>query len=458
MTEMSTPYYKILDLTLVFLACCVAYWVRFDTIVLPLYYFLPTAIFTVISTFALSITKFYQITNSQYSTVKAVAAASGLIVAAILTIACLYLTKTGENYSRIWLTTSVIFSFFFLVVARYILEIGFNISTGPRVIVLLGQGKTTERITKKLQSDTNKSIYLASTFNVKESDTKPENRALLEVLNYIEEYRKNIDIKHPIVEIWITHDIFSRFNHYELEKTFSDTSTSLVYVPEMPDLNIKSEKQVELVLGIPTINSNFSKRQKFNKLTKLIEDQVIAWIALITLLPIFIVIATLIKFDSPGPIIYKQTRYGLGGKGFTIWKFRTMIDRAPENQFTQASENDPRVTRIGAYLRRTSLDELPQLFNVLSGKMSIVGPRPHPDKLNEQYRNIVQEYMQRHTFKPGITGLAQINGYRGELLESSDMDNRVHYDLNYIKNWSLSLDIYIILKTFAHLITTDKAY
>lgn len=151
-----------------------------------------------------------------------------------------------------------------------------------------------------------------------------------------------------------------------------------------------------------------------------------------------------IKLTSPGPVLFKQNRYGLNGKQIPVWKFRTM--RVMENSavVTQATRNDPRITRFGAFLRKTSLDELPQFFNVLQGTMSIVGPRPHAVAHNEQYRLLVENYMIRHKVKPGITGLAQIHGFRGETDTIDKMEKRIQYDLEYIQSWSLLLDIKIV--------------
>ncbi len=155
-----------------------------------------------------------------------------------------------------------------------------------------------------------------------------------------------------------------------------------------------------------------------------------------------------VKFSSPGPVLFRQKRQGWDGRHFTVYKFRSMVvHREGSGQLTQASKGDARVTPLGAFLRRTSLDELPQFFNVLQGTMSIVGPRPHAIEHNEQYKDLVDDYMLRHKVKPGITGWAQINGWRGETDTIEKMRKRVEYDLYYIENWSLWFDLRIILLT-----------
>ncbi len=153
------------------------------------------------------------------------------------------------------------------------------------------------------------------------------------------------------------------------------------------------------------------------------------------------------RLSSPGPILFRQKRYGLDGKPFHVLKFRTMYVAEADQDFVQATRGDPRVTRVGALLRRTSLDELPQLLNVLGGSMSVVGPRPHPVKLNEEFRGQVRRYMVRHKIKPGITGLAQVSGARGETDSLDKMVRRIEYDLQYIRSWSPALDLRILART-----------
>jgi putative colanic acid biosynthesis UDP-glucose lipid carrier transferase len=154
-----------------------------------------------------------------------------------------------------------------------------------------------------------------------------------------------------------------------------------------------------------------------------------------------------VRLSTPGPIFYRQKRYGLDGQEIRVWKFRTMTVCDSDEQFRQATANDPRVTRIGAVLRTTSLDELPQLFNVLDGSMSLVGPRPHATLQNEEYRNLIQGYMLRHKVKPGITGLAQVSGWRGETDTLEKMEKRIECDHRYIREWSLLMDLKILVRT-----------
>ena len=180
--------------------------------------------------------------------------------------------------------------------------------------------------------------------------------------------------------------------------------------------------------------------------------------ALIVLAPFLLIIGLLIKLSSPGPIIFRQRRYGFDGHIIDVYKFRTMTVTEDGAVVRQATREDRRVTRVGRILRRYSIDELPQLINVLGGSMSLVGPRPHAVAHNEQYRGLIKGYMVRHKVPPGITGLAQVHGCRGETSDLEDMRRRIDYDLEYLRHWSPALDLRILLKTLAVLLNDRKAY
>jgi putative colanic acid biosynthesis UDP-glucose lipid carrier transferase len=193
-----------------------------------------------------------------------------------------------------------------------------------------------------------------------------------------------------------------------------------------------------------------------NAIIKRIIDVIISFIYLITLFPLmYLVLGILIKISSPGPVIFVQERTGLKGKKFKCYKFRSMKCNA-DAHIRQATTVDERKTRIGDFIRRTNLDEFPQFINVLKGEMSVVGPRPHPIFLNEKYSQFIEKYMIRHLVKPGVTGLAQINGFRGEINRLEEMEKRIEMDIWYLENWSMLLDLKIIIKTVFIMIKGDK--
>ncbi|MDM7109756.1 exopolysaccharide biosynthesis polyprenyl glycosylphosphotransferase, partial [Klebsiella pneumoniae] len=203
----------------------------------------------------------------------------------------------------------------------------------------------------------------------------------------------------------------------------------------------------EEINGVPVVPLFDTPLNGINMVFKRVEDVFFSIIILFLISPVLAVIALLIKLTSPGPILFKQIRYGMDGKAIKVWKFRSMKVMENDDRVIQATKNDTRVTKVGGFLRKTSLDELPQFINVLFGSMSIVGPRPHAVAHNEQYRKLIQGYMLRHIVKPGITGLAQVNGWRGETDTLDKMEKRIEYDLEYIRTWNIVLDIKIIFLT-----------
>ncbi|RKS84686.1 putative colanic acid biosynthesis UDP-glucose lipid carrier transferase [Orbus hercynius] len=247
------------------------------------------------------------------------------------------------------------------------------------------------------------------------------------------------------------HDIVS------LVKDLADTTCSVMLLPDIFTFNLLRSR-IYTINNLPVVSIYDTPFKGINALVKRLEDIVVASIILILISPVLLGIALAIKLTSKGPIIFKQDRYGIHGKIIKIWKFRSMKVMENDAQVQQATKNDPRFTPIGKFLRRTSLDELPQFFNVLLGDMSIVGPRPHAIVHNEQYRAIILGYMLRHKVKPGITGWAQINGYRGETDTLDKMEKRVEYDLEYIRNWSVSFDIRIIFLTILKGFISKTAY
>jgi putative colanic acid biosynthesis UDP-glucose lipid carrier transferase len=239
---------------------------------------------------------------------------------------------------------------------------------------------------------------------------------------------------------------------------FSDTTVSIYYCPPLFGFDPVNAGWGDLN-GHPVISiveSPFSGPDRRH--LKRAEDLILSTLILILIAPFLLLVALAIKSTSPGPVLFRQTRYGLDGREFQMLKFRTMHNSESSKAFVQATRNDPRVTPIGAFLRKTSIDELPQFFNVMAGHMSIVGPRPHPVVLNEEHRKLIPRYMLRHIVKPGITGWAQINGYRGETETVDLMRKRVEFDLHYIKRWSIGLDLRILLRTLVVGFAGPRAY
>ena len=251
---------------------------------------------------------------------------------------------------------------------------------------------------------------------------------------------------HGVREVYITLPLGSQPRIVKLLEQLQGTTASLFFVPDVFGISI-IQGRLKDMNGVPVVGICETPFTGTNQLIKRTSDLVLASLILILTSPLLIAIAIGVKLSSPGPVIFRQRRNGLDGDEIVVWKFRTMTTQDDGNDVPQATRNDPRVTRFGALLRVSSLDEMPQFFNVLQGSMSIVGPRPHAVTHNEQYRQIIKAYMVRHKVKPGITGWAQVNGQRGETDTIEKMRARVEYDLEYLRNWSLGLDLRIIVGT-----------
>ena len=262
---------------------------------------------------------------------------------------------------------------------------------------------------------------------------------------------------HGIKEVFITLPLGSQPRILELLESVQGTTASIFFVPDVFGISI-IQGRLQDMNGVPVVGICETPFTGTNELVKRISDVVLAVLILVLISPLLLAIAIGIKISSPGPVIFRQRRNGLDGGEITVYKFRSMTTQDNGDVVAQATKDDPRITPFGAFLRRTSLDELPQFFNVLQGRMSIVGPRPHAVAHNEQYRELIKAYMVRHKVKPGITGWAQVNGLRGETETIEKMKARVEYDLEYLRNWSLGLDLQIIVRTVRVLFFDRNAY
>jgi putative colanic acid biosynthesis UDP-glucose lipid carrier transferase len=225
-----------------------------------------------------------------------------------------------------------------------------------------------------------------------------------------------------------------------------DTTASVYFTPDIFMFDL-IQGRMDTIGGIPVLAVCETPFCGMNAIIKRASDIVLASVILTLIAPILAAIAIAVKYTSPGPVLFRQRRYGLDGREIVVYKFRSMTVTEDGPVVRQATKNDNRVTPLGAFLRRTSLDELPQFINVLQGRMSIVGPRPHAVAHNEMYRKLVKSYMVRHKVRPGITGWAQVNGLRGETDTVEKMKARIEYDLDYLRHWSLRLDLRIIWRT-----------
>jgi putative colanic acid biosysnthesis UDP-glucose lipid carrier transferase len=321
--------------------------------------------------------------------------------------------------------------------------------------VIIGAGPVGVKVAEALKREREEGHDLLGWFDDRTED-RLDPGALGKLLGGLPEVADYVRA-HGVKEVYITMPLGSQPRIVKLLESLQGTTASLFYVPDVFGISI-IQGRLKDVNGVPVVGICETPFTGINALAKRISDIVLASIILVLISPILLALAIGVKLSSPGPAIFKQKRNGLDGSEITVYKFRSMraMDNGPV--VAQATKGDPRITRFGAFLRKSSLDELPQFFNVLQGRMSIVGPRPHAVAHNEQYRELIKAYMVRHKVKPGITGWAQVNGLRGETETVDKMKARVEYDLEYLRNWSIGLDLQIIVRTLRVLVYDPKAY
>jgi putative colanic acid biosynthesis UDP-glucose lipid carrier transferase len=357
-----------------------------------------------------------------------------------------YSTRLSYRYSeKVILTWFIVTPFALIISHILLLQIANKVrSRGyTRTAVIVGANFNGRKLADRIHDYPYLCIDLRGFFDDRDEIRKSTEKINLlggvaDVAGYVRE--------HNIHMIFISLPMAQQPRIRKLLDELHDSTASIYF---LPDVNIFELMQARFdnVGGVPVVAICESPFYGVDSVLKDVSDFIFALMALILLAPFMICIALAIKLESPGPAIFKQRRYGLNGEEIIVYKFRSMKVTEDGSHITQAQRNDPRLTRLGAFLRRSSLDELPQFINVLQGQMSVVGPRPHAVAHNELYRKVIKGYMLRHKVKPGITGWAQVNGLRGETSSLDQMKARIEYDLAYVQNWSLSLDTWIIIRT-----------
>jgi putative colanic acid biosynthesis UDP-glucose lipid carrier transferase len=399
-----------------------------------------------------------QITSPRVSAVVDVIFRWLLLLAVLLAVG--YVTKSPlQDYPRRVFLTWAAVTPLALIVATLVMQEAMRRfllnAVDSRTAIFAGYNTSSLELARRLKSNPAMRIEVGGFFDDRSSDRlgmEPDATlvgTLADLGNYVKLNRSDV--------IFIALPIRHVKRVMNLLDDLRDTTASIYYVPDIFVFDLIQARSGE-VHGIPVVAMCETPFYGYRGVAKRLTDIVLSLIILFLLLPLLALIAVLVKISSPGPIIFKQRRYGLDGREIAVYKFRSMRVTEDGALVRQASRADSRITRIGGLLRRTSLDELPQLINVLQGRMSLVGPRPHAVAHNEEYRKLIKGYMVRHKVLPGITGLAQVNGCRGETAELKDMEARVNFDLDYLRHWSPMLDIKIILLTIVRVFRDDKAY
>lgn len=324
-----------------------------------------------------------------------------------------------------------------------------------RSALIVGANEPAVKVSQRIGGNPYFYIDLKGYFDDRSEDRRAKGLAgqhlgsLAELVPYVRQ--------HNIKLLFISLPISAQPRILSLLEQLQDTTASIYFVPDIYTFELM-QARLDHIGGVPVVGICETPFTGINGVVKRASDIVLAAAILVLLIPVLAVIAICVKMSSPGPIIFKQRRYGLNGEEIMVYKFRSMAVCEDGNTIVQAKREDKRVTKLGGFLRRSSLDELPQFFNVLQGRMSIVGPRPHAVAHNELYRKLIKGYMLRHKVKPGITGWAQVNGFRGETDTLEKMQSRIEYDLDYLRNWSLPLDLWIVIRTVREVLRRDNAY
>jgi putative colanic acid biosynthesis UDP-glucose lipid carrier transferase len=375
-----------------------------------------------------------------------------LVVTALLLIS--FVTKTTTTFSRLdtslWALTSWLLLLANHVGLRKLLRFHRSRGGNSRTVLYWGLPRAAAAFAAEVQANRWMGLKLVAWFGPEPPNVSSLSDDLPPFGGHHREMKCWLE-SHSVDRIMFSHVTRDGLEMTDLLRIFGDTSVPVVYVPDWasPSMHFTVDQ-----VGRQSCIELWGSRQLFSdRQLKRSFDLLIAGAGVLLISPLLLLIALAVKLSSPGPVLFRQERYGLDGKRFSVYKFRSMrvLESGDQPGLQQATRNDPRVTPVGAVLRRWSLDELPQLFNVIKGEMSLVGPRPHAVEHNEYYRRHVAGYMQRHAFKPGITGLAQVEGLRGETASLDSMAARIDADLRYQRDWSLKLDIKILIKTLLHL-------
>jgi Undecaprenyl-phosphate glucose phosphotransferase len=373
----------------------------------------------------------------------------GAMGALSLILVCGYLSGTLYTYSRIWLVSSALSSFALLLLNRVLItqvvERARQADLLTESIVVVGATERAELVIDAIRGTPHSNVKILGVFDDRVQRQLPASLRpqMLGSTNTLLNYIRRNRVDRVVVALpWVATD--------RIEAILKKLRTVPVRIDLVPNNVVWQFPAInmERLASVPVLTVANGRVDEQMGMVKRLEDLVISSILLVLISPLLLLIALAIKLDSPGPVIFKQRRHGFNNQVFEVYKFRSMtVADSASKEVVQATKNDRRVTRVGKFLRRSSLDELPQLFNVLFGHMSIVGPRPHAVQHNIEFGGIISEYFARHNVKPGITGWAQVNGLRGETDTVEKMHRRVEYDLHYIEHWSLLLDLKIIVMT-----------
>ncbi|MGR5066508.1 undecaprenyl-phosphate glucose phosphotransferase [Photobacterium sp. DNB22_13_2] len=325
-----------------------------------------------------------------------------------------------------------------------------------RQVAIVGAGRLGQELAKRINRSPWMGLNIVGHYDTTDYVESEHTLPVAQVHGDLEQLV--LDAKNGLIDkVYIALPVSKQSYIASLVNELADTTCSVMYLPDVFTFELLHSRSDNLG-GLPVISIYSSPMDGSNRILKRFFDLVVGSLILLLISVPMLVISCAVKLTSPGPVFFKQHRYGIDGQAIKVWKFRSMNVMENGDKVTQAKKDDNRLTPIGSFLRRTSLDELPQFINVIQGSMSIVGPRPHAVAHNEEYRKLINGYMLRHLVKPGITGWAQINGWRGETDTLDKMEKRIEFDLDYIRNWSVFLDVKIVFLTIFKGFIDKNAY
>jgi Undecaprenyl-phosphate glucose phosphotransferase len=438
---------RLSDIAVLWLGGVLAYWMRFDTLALPMAYHRALISAVVLGAFVFSASPLYRSWRGRGLDRELLTLSGTCVVLFAGLLVFSVALKTSADISRLWRLSWFCNSLAGAIAARVVVRnvAAWTRSAGMdvRTAVVVGGSSDAVRIIDALHRNRSAGIQLLGRFQSNALGREVHGTPYLGDIEALADY---VEHQH-INQVWIALPVSEQHQINRILELLAHSTADIKFVPDLFGMQLLNHS-VEQVAGLPVINLRANPLTGDAYLLKAVENRVIASVILLLIAPLLVVLAIGVKLSSPGPILFRQKRHGLDGKVIEVWKFRSMrAHHEAHGTVTQATRFDARVTRFGRFLRRTSLDELPQFFNVLQGTMAVVGPRPHAIAHNHQYKDVVQDYMQRHRIKPGITGWAQVNGLRGETDTVDKMKARVQYDLFYMQNWSLWFDLRIIAMT-----------
>lgn len=367
-------------------------------------------------------------------------------------------TRLPDMDKIIWFSVGLVSLWGYRVGLRHTMRQLRSRGYNTRSVAIAGAGPLGQRLADNIVSTPWMGLNLMGFYDDKSSDPVPLANSPISIPTNGDMQSLVQDAKAGIIDkIYITLPMRAELKIKWLLDELSDSTASVYIIPDVFVFDLLHARS-ESINGLPSISIFDTPMDGANRIVKRIEDIILSILILAMIALPMLFIAFCVRMTSPGPALFRQKRYGIDGKSIEVWKFRSMKVMENGGKVTQAQRNDTRITPFGAFLRKTSLDELPQFINVLRGEMSIVGPRPHAIAHNEEYRQIISGYMLRHKVKPGITGWAQINGWRGETDTLDKMEKRIEYDLDYIRNWSLFLDLKIVFLTIFKGFINKNAY